>query len=166
MPGRTGAPPGCWSCGKTNRCNTGCWRSANGDGRRLARGPKNRLGRIRREWVLRPNDPTIPILIRTLRKADAAVAAATAAPAYRRLPCTLSAQRTPSSSSGESALRGLHHVRIVADHRAFLMAVERLELRGDAEWGNEGVMARAEREGLPYLFRLRVHISRTSAGLP
>src|SRR5690349_22097558 len=28
-------------------------------------------------------------------------------------------------------------------------------LRGDAEWGNEGVMARAEREGLPYLFRLR-----------
>ena len=29
-------------------------------------------------------------------------------------------------------------------------------LRGDAEWGNEGVMARAEREGLPYLFRLRV----------
>src|SRR5215467_8351434 len=28
-------------------------------------------------------------------------------------------------------------------------------LRGDAEWGNEGVMVRAEREGLPYLFRLR-----------
>src|SRR5215469_5727208 len=28
-------------------------------------------------------------------------------------------------------------------------------LRGDAEWGNEGVMARAEQEGLPYLFRLR-----------
>src|ERR1700740_1590744 len=28
-------------------------------------------------------------------------------------------------------------------------------LRGDAEWGNEAVMARAEREGLPYLFRLR-----------
>jgi hypothetical protein len=28
-------------------------------------------------------------------------------------------------------------------------------LRGDAEWGNEGVMARAEREGLAYLFRLR-----------
>ena len=28
-------------------------------------------------------------------------------------------------------------------------------LRGDAEWGNEGVMARAEREGVPYLFRLR-----------
>jgi Transposase DDE domain group 1 len=28
-------------------------------------------------------------------------------------------------------------------------------LRGDAEWGNEPVMARAEREGLPYLFRLR-----------
>src|SRR5215467_2648231 len=28
-------------------------------------------------------------------------------------------------------------------------------LRGDAEWSNEGVMARAEREGLPYLFRLR-----------
>ena len=28
-------------------------------------------------------------------------------------------------------------------------------LRGDAEWGNEGVMARAERERLPYLFRLR-----------
>src|SRR5262245_60313827 len=25
----------------------------------------------------------------------------------------------------------------------------------DAEWGNEGVMARAEQEGLPYLFRLR-----------
>jgi hypothetical protein len=28
-------------------------------------------------------------------------------------------------------------------------------LRGDAEWGNEGVMTRAEQEGLPYLFRLR-----------
>src|SRR5690348_3072130 len=28
-------------------------------------------------------------------------------------------------------------------------------LRGDAEWGNEAAMARAEREGLPYLFRLR-----------
>jgi DDE family transposase len=28
-------------------------------------------------------------------------------------------------------------------------------LRGDAEWGNEPVMARAERDGLPYLFRLR-----------
>src|SRR5215469_3441256 len=28
-------------------------------------------------------------------------------------------------------------------------------LRGDAEWGNEGVMARAEQEGVPYLFRLR-----------
>ena len=28
-------------------------------------------------------------------------------------------------------------------------------LRGDAEWGNEAVMARAEQEGLPYLFRLR-----------
>ena len=28
-------------------------------------------------------------------------------------------------------------------------------LRGDPEWGNEGVMVRAEREGLPYLFRLR-----------
>src|SRR6201994_1792384 len=28
-------------------------------------------------------------------------------------------------------------------------------LRGDAEWGNEGVMARAEQEGLAYLFRLR-----------
>ena len=28
-------------------------------------------------------------------------------------------------------------------------------LRGDAEWGNEPVMARAEREGLAYLFRLR-----------
>jgi hypothetical protein len=28
-------------------------------------------------------------------------------------------------------------------------------LRGDAEWGNEPVMSRAEREGLPYLFRLR-----------
>ena len=28
-------------------------------------------------------------------------------------------------------------------------------LRGDAEWGIEAVMARAEREGLPYLFRLR-----------
>jgi hypothetical protein len=28
-------------------------------------------------------------------------------------------------------------------------------LRGDAEWGNEAVMSRAEREGLPYLFRLR-----------
>src|ERR1700741_4919975 len=27
--------------------------------------------------------------------------------------------------------------------------------RGDAEWGNEGVMTRAEREGLAYLFRLR-----------
>src|SRR5215831_15003970 len=26
-------------------------------------------------------------------------------------------------------------------------------LRGDAEWGNEAVMARAEQEGLPYLFR-------------
>ena len=28
-------------------------------------------------------------------------------------------------------------------------------LRGDAEWGNEGVMARAEQEGVSYLFRLR-----------
>jgi hypothetical protein len=28
-------------------------------------------------------------------------------------------------------------------------------LRGDSQWGNEPVMARAEREGLPYLFRLR-----------
>jgi hypothetical protein len=28
-------------------------------------------------------------------------------------------------------------------------------LRGDAEWGNEGVMPRAGQEGLPYLFRLR-----------
>ena len=28
-------------------------------------------------------------------------------------------------------------------------------LRGDAEWGNQGVMARAEQEGVPYLFRLR-----------
>jgi hypothetical protein len=31
-----------------------------------------------------------------------------------------------------------------------------LLVRGYAECGNEGVMARAEREGLPYLFRLRV----------
>src|SRR4051794_13763602 len=28
-------------------------------------------------------------------------------------------------------------------------------LRGDSQWGNEPVMARAEREGMPYLFRLR-----------
>src|SRR5437763_1295536 len=28
-------------------------------------------------------------------------------------------------------------------------------LRGDSQWGNEPVVARAEREGLPYLFRLR-----------
>jgi hypothetical protein len=28
-------------------------------------------------------------------------------------------------------------------------------LRGDSHWGNEPVMARAEREGMPYLFRLR-----------
>src|SRR4051794_18518538 len=28
-------------------------------------------------------------------------------------------------------------------------------MRGDSQWGNEPVMARAEREGLPYLFRLR-----------
>ncbi|MBV8093677.1 MAG: transposase, partial [Acetobacteraceae bacterium] len=28
-------------------------------------------------------------------------------------------------------------------------------VRGDAEWGNEPVMSRAEREGLAYLFRLR-----------
>jgi hypothetical protein len=28
-------------------------------------------------------------------------------------------------------------------------------LRGDAEWGNEAVMARAEQEGFPYLFGLR-----------
>jgi hypothetical protein len=28
-------------------------------------------------------------------------------------------------------------------------------LRGDAEWGNQGVMGRAEQEGVPYLFRLR-----------
>jgi hypothetical protein len=46
MPGWTGAPPGCWSCGKTNRCNTGCWRSANGDGRRLAQGPQKQT------WLL------------------------------------------------------------------------------------------------------------------
>src|SRR2546421_9707881 len=28
-------------------------------------------------------------------------------------------------------------------------------LRGDSQWGNEPGMARAEREGMPYLFRLR-----------
>src|SRR5204862_5897349 len=28
-------------------------------------------------------------------------------------------------------------------------------LRGDSHWGTEPVMARAEREGIPYLFRLR-----------
>jgi len=36
-------------------------------------------------------------------------------------------------------------------------------LRGDAEWGNEGVMTRAEREGLPYLFRLRATANVTRA---
>jgi hypothetical protein len=41
---------------------------------------------FRRERVLRPNDPTIPILIRTLRKAGAAVTAATAAPALSQRP--------------------------------------------------------------------------------
>ena len=36
-------------------------------------------------------------------------------------------------------------------------------LRGDAEWGNKGVMARAERAGLPYLFRLRTTANVTRA---
>ena len=32
-------------------------------------------------------------------------------------------------------------------------------LRGDAEWGDGGVKARAEQDGLPYLFRLRVTVN-------
>ena len=38
---RAGQP----SCGRTKRCNTGCWRSASCDRRRLA---QNRIGRFRR----------------------------------------------------------------------------------------------------------------------
>jgi hypothetical protein len=55
MPGWSGAPPGCWSCGKTNRSTpvVGDRRTVTGAG--SPKGPKNRLGCFRREHDLQLN---------------------------------------------------------------------------------------------------------------
>src|SRR5438270_14014288 len=57
------------------------------------------------------------------------------------------ATNTPEARSGWAMLDRLGRARWPA------------LLRGDAESGNEPVMARAERQGLPYLFRLRATIN-------